>query len=111
VLAGHVDRRAKSDRAVRAGSVAGLPSGLCSPDGNRNRDLRRAVMVSGFDEPPGDEARIARLVAELGDLPFEEREAVISSLSADDRAAVWDALLEESETVVPEDDEELGGEA
>jgi Mg/Co/Ni transporter MgtE len=38
-----------------------------------------------------DEDRIARLLAELEDLPFEEREALIASLSEDDRAAVWDA--------------------
>ena len=58
-----------------------------------------------------DEDRIARLVAEIEDLPFEEREAVIASLSDDDRSAVWDAQLNESEKDVPEDDEELGGEA
>ena len=68
-------------------------------------------MVSGFDEPLGDEDRIARLVAELEELPFEEREAVIASLSEGDREAVWDAQLKESEGAVPEDDEELGGEA
>jgi hypothetical protein len=58
-----------------------------------------------------DEDRIARLVAEIEDLPFEKREAVIASLSDDDRSAVWDAQLNESEGAVPEDDEELGGEA
>ena len=58
-----------------------------------------------------DEDRIARLLAELEDLPFEEREAVIASLPDDDRTAVWDAQLKDSETAVPEDDEELGGEA
>ena len=58
-----------------------------------------------------DEDRIARLAAEIEDLPFEEREAVIASLSDDDRSAVWDAQLEASEAAVPEDDEELGGEA
>jgi hypothetical protein len=68
-------------------------------------------MVSGFDEPPADEERIARLVAELEELPFEEREAAIASLSDEDRTAVWDAELKASEAVLPEDDEELGGEA
>jgi len=58
-----------------------------------------------------DEDRIARLLAGLEDLAFEEREALIASLSEDDRAAVWDAQLEASEAEVPEDDEELGGEA
>jgi len=56
-----------------------------------------------------DEDRIARLVAEIEDLPFEEREAVIASLSDDDRTAVWDAQLKDSETAVPDDDEEVGG--
>jgi hypothetical protein len=87
------------------------------PGGNKggslqgSATLRRTVMVSGHDEPLGDEERIARLVAEVEDLPFEEREAVIASLSDDDRSAVWDAQLNESEKDVPEDDEELGGEA
>jgi hypothetical protein len=58
-----------------------------------------------------DEDRIARLAAEIEGLPFEEREAVIASLSDDDRTAVWDAQLKDSETAVPDDDEELGGEA
>jgi Mg/Co/Ni transporter MgtE len=56
-----------------------------------------------------DENRIARLAAEIEDLPFEEREAVIASLSDDDRAAVRDAQLEHREAA--EDDDELGGEA
>jgi hypothetical protein len=68
-------------------------------------------MVSGFDEPPGDQDRIARLVAELEDLPLEEREAAIASLSDDDRAGVWDAQLKDSDAALPDDDEELGGEA
>jgi hypothetical protein len=59
------------------------------------------------DDPEG---RIARLVAEVEGLPFEEREAFISTLSDDDRAAVWDAQAKEVDEVVPEDDEELGGE-
>jgi hypothetical protein len=57
-----------------------------------------------------DEDRIAGFLAELEDLPFEEREAFIASLSDDDRTAVWDAQLKDSEAVVPEDEEELGGE-
>ena len=59
------------------------------------------------DDPHDD--RIARLVAELEDLPFEEREAFIAKLAPDAREAVWDAQLEEVERVVPEDDAELGG--
>jgi hypothetical protein len=59
------------------------------------------------DDP---EERITRLAAEVEALPFEEREAFISALSDDDRAAVWDAQAEEVEEAVPDDDEELGGE-
>ena len=63
------------------------------------------------DEP--DAERIARLIDGVKDLPFEEREAAISSLSEEDREAVWAAELEDGETAaaIPEDDEELGGEA
>jgi hypothetical protein len=57
-----------------------------------------------------DEDRISRLVAQVDALPFEQREAFISTLSDDDRAAVWDAQAEEVEDVLPEDDGELGGE-
>ncbi len=57
-----------------------------------------------------DEDRIDRLVAQVDALPFEEREAFISTLSDDDRAAVWDAQAEAIEEALPEDDEELGGE-
>jgi hypothetical protein len=69
--------------------------------------------MAALEEDVGmtDEDRIARLVAEIEGLPFEEREAVIASLSDDDRSAVWDAQLKDSETAVPDDDEELGGEA
>ena len=56
-----------------------------------------------------DKDRIARLLAELEDLPPEEREAAIAALSDDDRAAVGDAELEAAEAA--EDDDELGGEA
>jgi len=58
-----------------------------------------------------DADRLARLVAELEELPFDEREAAIAALSEEDREAVWAVELEESETAVPEDDAELGGEA
>jgi hypothetical protein len=54
-----------------------------------------------------DEDRIDRLEAELEDLPPEEREVGIASLSDEDRAAVRDADLEAEEAA--EDDEELGG--
>ncbi len=53
--------------------------------------------------------RIARLLAELDELPSEEREAVIAALSDEDRAAVLEAELEAAEAA--EDDAELGGEA
>jgi hypothetical protein len=59
------------------------------------------------DDPQKE--RIARLVAELEELPFEAREAFLSTLSDEDRASVWEAQLEEVEEVVPDDDEELGG--
>jgi hypothetical protein len=49
------------------------------------------------------------LEAELEDLPPEEREADIASLSDEDRAGVRAADLEAEEAA--EDDEELGGEA
>lgn len=55
------------------------------------------------------EDRIARLLAELDELPSEERETVIAALSDEDRAAVQDAGLVASEAA--EDDAELGGEA
>jgi hypothetical protein len=63
--------------------------------------------VKVTDDP--HEERIARLVAELEELPFEAREAFLSTLSDEDRASVWEAQLEEVEEVVPDDDEELGG--
>ena len=56
-----------------------------------------------------DKDRIDRLEAELEDLPPEEREADIASLSTEDRAGVRAADLEAEEAA--EDDEELGGEA
>ena len=60
------------------------------------------------DDPEAE--RIARLIAELKELPFEEREARIAELSEEDRNAVWAVELEAAEEAVPEDDEELGGE-
>ena len=59
-------------------------------------------------DDPQDE-RIARLLAELDELPSEEREAVIAALSDEDRAVVLGAALEATEAA--EDDAELGGEA
>jgi hypothetical protein len=64
-------------------------------------------VVRVTDDPQKE--RIARLVAELEELPFEAREAFLSTLSDEDRASVWEAQLEEVEEVVPDDDEELGG--
>jgi Mg/Co/Ni transporter MgtE len=52
--------------------------------------------------------RIARLLADLDELPSEEREKVIAALSDEDRAAVQGAELEVTEAA--EDDAELGGE-
>ena len=52
--------------------------------------------------------RIERLVDELDELPFEERETRIAELPEPDREAVWDAELERSEDAVPDDYEDLG---
>jgi len=60
------------------------------------------------DDPEVD--RVARLIGELDELPFEEREAAIAKLSEEDREAVWAAKLEQSESALPENDDELGGE-
>jgi hypothetical protein len=57
----------------------------------------------------GDDERIARLIDELEDLPFEEREAAIRTLAEQDREAVWAAELEASAKALPEDNDELGG--
>jgi hypothetical protein len=54
------------------------------------------------------EDRIARLRAELEKLPHDEREALVATLSEEDRAAALEAELEiEQEEPIP-DDEELG---
>jgi hypothetical protein len=66
--------------------------------------------VVAMSEDPEAE-RIARLIEELDQLPPEEREAAIEALSIEDRAAVWEAELEESDAALPADAEELGGEA
>ena len=59
----------------------------------------------------GPEAdRIARLVALLEELPFEEREAAIAALQHEDRTAVLEAEAQADQEVLPEEDE-LGGEA
>ena len=60
------------------------------------------------DDPEAE--RIARLIADLNELPFEEREAAIAKLPENDREAVWEVQLEDSDEALPEDDEELGGE-
>ena len=52
--------------------------------------------------------RIARLLDELGDLPFDEREAFVAGLSEEDREALWAAELERSDEALPDDYEELG---
>ena len=59
------------------------------------------------DDPEAD--RIALLMAELDELPFEERETAIAELPDADRAAVRAAELEALDDVLPDDDEELGG--
>lgn len=55
-------------------------------------------------------AHIARLVAELQEMPFEEREAAIAALSEEEREAVWQAELAEGDKASPDDEDELGGE-
>jgi len=56
------------------------------------------------DNPEAD--RIARLIAELDELPFEERDAAIAALPEEDREAVWAVELEQKrDTVVPGDHE------
>jgi ATP-dependent exoDNAse (exonuclease V) alpha subunit len=65
--------------------------------------------VVAMSEDPGAE-RLERLIDELNELPPEEREAAIESLSIEDRAAVWEAELEANEAASLDDDE-LGGEA
>ena len=60
------------------------------------------------EDPEAD--RIARLVAELDELSFEEREAAIAALPHVDRTAVLEAQAQADQEVLPEDDE-LGGEA
>ena len=60
---------------------------------------------------PEADPRIALLVAELDELPFEERETAIAALSPGDRDAVWAAELGHLDKVLPDDDDELGGEA
>jgi hypothetical protein len=51
------------------------------------------------------------MIDELNELPADEREAAIGSLSIEDRATVWKAELEANDAALPLDDEELGGEA
>jgi hypothetical protein len=54
--------------------------------------------------------RIARLIADLGELSVEEREEAIARLPEPDREAVWERQLEVSDEASPDDEEELGGE-
>jgi hypothetical protein len=56
-----------------------------------------------------DRERLELLLAELEELPYEEREAAIAALSEEQREAVWAAELEASDEALPDDDEELGG--
>lgn len=58
------------------------------------------------EDPRAEE--IEALVAELEELPFEEREEKIASLPEEDRQAVWAVELERSEEAVPDDYEDLG---
>ncbi len=50
----------------------------------------------------------ARLIENLDEMPFEEREKQIAELSVEDRNAVWAAELERSEAAIPDDYEDLG---
>ena len=59
------------------------------------------------NDPQDD--RIARLLAALEELPFEEREAFIAGLPQEERAEMLRAEAEASEEVLPAP-EELGGE-
>jgi len=59
------------------------------------------------DDPEAD--RIARLIAELDELPFEERETAIAGLPEEDRNAVRAVELDKLDEVLPDDDDELGG--
>ena len=59
------------------------------------------------DDPELD--RITRLIAELDELPIEDREAAVAALPHEDRTAVLNAEAEAEDEVLPED-EELGGE-
>ena len=56
------------------------------------------------DDPDAD--RIALLIAELDELPFDEREAAIAALSDEDREAVWAAELAAGDEAMPAPDEE-----
>jgi hypothetical protein len=58
-----------------------------------------------------DDDRIARLIERVEALSFEDREALIATLSDEDREAVWAAELEQADHAVADDDAELGGEA
>ena len=60
------------------------------------------------DDPQQD--RIARLLAALEELPFEEREKAIASLPEEDRQAVWAGELKVDDETLPGANEELGGE-
>lgn len=59
------------------------------------------------EDPERD--RIAELLDELTELPFEDREAFLAGLSEADREAVWEAELEASEEAISDDYEDLGG--
>jgi hypothetical protein len=58
------------------------------------------------DDPQRE--RIAHLLEQLGELPFDERETFLAELSEPDREAVWAAELEAGEEAIPDDYEDLG---
>ena len=103
------DIAALSDRAgVRDGPVdQDRPRWAAREEHHRGACFRARRNLEAAMEMSDD--RIARLLAELDELPSEEREKVIAALSDGDRAVVLPAELEATEAA--EDDAELGGEA
>ena len=94
-------QRSRGGRTRRSVAVLSfVPTRVNAKSGvGSRRTMEEAMAMS-------DEDRIARLVAELEELSFEEREPFLAGLSDADRAAVWELELDEHETV---DEEELGG--
>jgi hypothetical protein len=98
------------DRRGRAGQPEAHDApGAQRPDWPRPRQDRGMAEAVAMSENPGED-RIARLIAELDELPLDEREAAIAALGDEDREAVREAELEATEEAMPLDDEELGGE-